>query len=252
MSRDFVATSWLIYNSPLASSYPVSFACWFNEDNVGNGSLIAMANNATNNNYIMLVYVLGSYVGAQMSATTDGVAQSTSAPTANTWQHAVATFTSQTSRAVYLNGGNKGTNATDIGGFSFGMDNTTLGMLRRQTPVNQYDGEIAEAAIWSATLTDDEATILAAGYSPLLVRPESLVAYWPLMGKSFPEIDIVGGYNMSLGSGTVNGTPQPAIFHAGAFIPPPLVSVVQPAAPEALYVPRHGVVVPDLGGMITL
>jgi hypothetical protein len=58
-------------------------------------------------------------------------------------------------------------------------------------------------------LTDDEAVILSLGYSPVFVRPANLVAYWPLVGRSSPEPDIVGGYDMTLvGSPTVADHPR--------------------------------------------
>lgn len=61
-------------------------------------------------------------------------------------------------------------------------------------------GRIGHCAIWNASLSDQEIETLAQGVSPLRVRRDALVAYWPVNGQS-PEIDIVGGINL-----TVNGT----------------------------------------------
>jgi hypothetical protein len=50
-------------------------------------------------------------------------------------------------------------------------------------------------------LSASDVAILAAGVCPLLVRPEALLAYWPLWGIYSPETDLVGGFGM-----TVTGT----------------------------------------------
>lgn len=43
------------------------------------------------------------------------------------------------------------------------------------------NGRLAEAAIWSVALTQDERRSLAAGFPPRRVRPQSLVFYAPLL-----------------------------------------------------------------------
>jgi len=45
-----------------------------------------------------------------------------------------------------------------------------------------FGGAVAEAAIWQGALGDSDLAQLAAGYSPLLVRSQDLIAYWPLGG----------------------------------------------------------------------
>jgi hypothetical protein len=45
--------------------------------------------------------------------------------------------------------------------------------------------------------------LLSLGYSPLFVRPQSLVAYWPLIGRNSPELELIGGQG-----GTLTGTTQ--------------------------------------------
>ena len=50
-------------------------------------------------------------------------------------------------------------------------------------------------------LTDEEIASLAAGVSPLRMRRDNLVAYWPVNGQS-PEPDVVGGLDL-----TITGSP---------------------------------------------
>jgi hypothetical protein len=117
--------------------------------------------------------------------------------TLNTYAHIAAVFAAVDDRRVYLNGGNKVTDdATSK--TPAGIDTTSIGRRSTSAPALYASGRIAEAAIYNAALTDDEIAELAAGASPLLVRPDALVAYWPLVGRDYPEPDLVGGFPMSL------------------------------------------------------
>jgi hypothetical protein len=115
----------------------------------------------------------------------------------NTWHHLCAVAASSTSWNVLIDGGSKGTDTTSAAAWT-SIDHAAIGVIARSSLGAYMSGRLAEAAIWSAALTDPEVATLAAGYSPLFVRPASLVAYWPLIGRTSPEIDIVGGYDMTL------------------------------------------------------
>lgn len=72
---------------------------------------------------------------------------------------------------------------------------------------------IAEGGLWSVELTVAEWAALAKGVSPKLIRPQSLVACWPLIGRASPEPDLRGGYNL-----TLTGTSQadhPRVYSPG-------------------------------------
>jgi hypothetical protein len=79
-------------------------------------------------------------------------------------------------------------------------DNLNIGRRPSGGGLNYADATISEVAIWDAALTADEAAMLAKGLCPLLVRPQSLVAYLPLYGRFSGEPDLVGGI-----TGTVSG-----------------------------------------------
>ncbi|MHC4316732.1 MAG: LamG domain-containing protein, partial [Planctomycetota bacterium] len=55
-------------------------------------------------------------------------------------------------------------------------------------------GKIAHGFIYNVVLTDAEILRLANGALPTEIRPESLVAYWPLIDN---DKDIIGGYDMT-------------------------------------------------------
>jgi hypothetical protein len=139
-----------------------------------------------------------------------GQADTSSGFSTSTWHHVAGVFTSSTSRAAYLDGGNKGTNSTSIVPTGPFDETCFSGYWEGGVQYNSIDGYIAECAIWNAALTDAEVAALAAGYSPLLIRPANLVFYVPLIRDA--DEDIVGGLSL-----TANGTPtveaHPRIYY---------------------------------------
>jgi hypothetical protein len=97
---------------------------------------------------------------------------------------------------VWLDGGSEGV-ASGTKSPS-GIGHVSIGATTDLSPGNYMDGRIAEAAVWDAELNAAEIAILAKSFSPLFVRPQSLVMYWPLIRESYPDnedIDKAGGYD---------------------------------------------------------
>lgn len=69
-----------------------------------------------------------------------------------------------------------------------------------------------EWAIWAAALGAAEVAMLAAGVAPPLVRPDALVAYWPLR-RNTELLDPWGGYTLSA-SGTISATAHGRVLYA--------------------------------------
>lgn len=212
MARDFTAGSSenLRVNSSPITAYPFSISLWFYADNGANTcSLCWIGDKDVSNEYQGLRIGSDEVIAAySRNSSTFPAAFSSAAATLNTWQHAAGVFASASSRAAYLNGGNKGTETTSVT-INNTYDRVTIGNQDDSTPNDYMDGRIAMVGIWSAALTDADVAVLGAGYSPLFVKPESLAIYLPIVGKYSPEIDLVGGLNF-----TVTGTsavPQPAV-----------------------------------------
>ena len=162
---------------------PFTFACWFNVTDQPWQGLIWVGYKSVASIYSVLgIYGTGYghklFLQARYAATL-GEAFSTINWTENTWHHGCAVFKTTTSREIYLDGGNKGTNSTSVAVNSYSR--TAIGFFADSTPSGYVDGKMAEAAIWDTDLTAVEVAILAKGYSPLFVRPQNLVAYWPLI-----------------------------------------------------------------------
>lgn len=80
------------------------------------------------------------------------------------------------------------------------VNNADAYMLgNRSADDRTWDGRLAEFAVWDAILTPAEMAALGQGVSPLLIRPQSLVSYVPLLGGQSPEPDwkIAGGATVS-------------------------------------------------------
>ena len=227
------STQCLRNSSTPVTGVPLTLAAWFNTDDLGvNQCLLSVADSGSGNNYftILIEGLVDDYLDAsQRSASTTGHCRTTAAPSADAWHHGCAVFAAIDDTRSYLDGGGKGTDNTSI--TPTGLDRVGIGVHADSTPLGYMPGAIAEAAIWNAALTDDEVAILAKGYSPLLVRPQNLVAYWPLIRDT--DDDIVGGYSMTpVNSPTVAAHPR--VFYPGMPHYP-----YAAAAIAALRIPRH-------------
>ena len=224
MARNFAsASSQYLTSATVGSAFPFTYACWFNVTNTtAYHYLMSSADTATDTNYFALGAggaEPGDPVFAEVNASSTYVLVGTSTGySANTWHHACAVFESATSRSVYIDGGSKGTSTTSRA--PAGLDNTTIGSIVLNSAAYYADGLIAEAAIYDVALSDADVLMLAKSVSPLAVKPQSLVAYWPLIGRTSPEIDVVGGFGQTLTNTPTTGA-HPRIYY-----------------PHSLYIPR--------------
>ena len=138
----------------------------------------------------------------------DNVNDTTTTYSLGVWMHICGVFAADNDRRIFLNGGGKGTGTTTV--TESGPPNAvTIGARRGSTTVRFFDGKIAEAAIWNVALTDAQVAELAAGKAPDMVQPQSLAAYWPLIGRRTNEIDRVGNAVLTAtGSPTAYGHPR--------------------------------------------
>ena len=148
------------------------------------------------------------------------VATTTSTRTSNAynvdqWNYCTAWAASETSRKVVLNGDfpNAGIGTANSEAWTNNADEMTISSIPGYyKPAYIVSGSVAEVAVWQSTLTDAEIAILHLGFSPLFVRPQSLVAYWQLVGRTSPEIDRVGGYDMTVTNGPIAAAHPPVMY----------------------------------------
>ena len=187
-ARTFVRASnqFLEVNAPTATAYPITISGWFKTNDLTVNQVIA-GNGTTVTGVGVYLFVRGATAGDPLSATdydgsTSAQANSGGSVSSGTWSHGGAVFSGASSRAVYLNG-TKTTNTTTTSTNLAATDRTYTGAFVSGT--SQFSGDLAEIAIWNVALTDDEMTSLAAGCSPLRIRPASLQYYAPLWPTIF-------------------------------------------------------------------
>lgn len=105
-----------------------------------------------------------------------------SGATNNAWNHLGCVFETTTLRNAWMNGV-KGTDHTTSISWPTGLTHTQIGSLVSGGNDTAMDGRVAECGAWDVALSDEDMGALAAGESPLMVRPESLQGYWPLFGQ---------------------------------------------------------------------
>jgi hypothetical protein len=196
MARSFNgSTQYLSRNDAVVASMPLTLAYWgysTSDANAQDGFSLGQTGGSQCYRLVFKGNDGGDPIISQIIGSgTDPSASTSTGYSVNTWHHACGVFAAINDIRAFIDGGSKGTNASGTG--SLTPDRTSIGAL-----LNHFSGRVAEVAIWNVALTDDEVAVLGAGYSPLLVRPQSLVAYWPLASRQSPEIDLIGGYNMTL------------------------------------------------------
>lgn len=100
--------------------------------------------------------------------------------TTGTWHH-LAGGGQSGSWAVYLNGVSDGTDSTVVTPNATAIATTIGHRFGGASAAGFTDGRIAEVGFWNAVLTASEIAALAKAVSPLLIRPENLIAYVPLV-----------------------------------------------------------------------
>lgn len=238
MALDFNgSTHYLAASSVPVAAEPLSMGCWFNADNTTAGlNAMSLGANAASGHWRLglLGNVSGDPVSAAKQSDAGGNARAdTSAGySSGTWNHGLAVFASATSRTAYLNGANAGTNTDNLADPTAAF--TGIGALVRAANSLFMDGKLAECAIWNVALTAADALMLAAGYSPLFVRPANLVLYTltPHRTGSGAAADLVGGL-------TLTSAATPARFDHPRIIYPRQVwpRFVNAAAPASSILP---------------
>lgn len=150
-------------------------------------------------------------------------ALSTTSYQSGVWHHLAGVFVSATERIVYLDGGGKATQTASR--TPTGINRVGVGAHGWFGATSRITGCGAECAVYNVALNDAEVLMLSLGVSPLLVRPESLVAYWPLIGRYSPETDEVSALGLTV-TGATNAAHPRIIYPRRAKVWQPPAAVV--------------------------
>ena len=176
------STQYSVLSSAPVTAAPWTISSWVrpDTDTVGE-TAFSIGDNAVDDNYVLLA--LSGTTGGDpaqyivRNGATNVVTVTSTGFSAGQWHHICGVEISSSSRAVYLDGGGKATDTTSVVPANLGS--TSIGRLDRLNPVSFIDGRIGETALWSVALNDNQVKMLAAGVSPLRIRPDALEGYWP-------------------------------------------------------------------------
>jgi hypothetical protein len=141
-------------------------------------SIISITDEASGNR----IAISGDATGPITAATVNVsavFATSSANQTINTWQGGAGVFTSASSRAAYVAGGNVGTEASTLS--TANLNRVAIGARFAGSYGATFDGFLAECAIWNVALTAAEVASLAKGFKPSRIRPQSLIFYSPMV-----------------------------------------------------------------------
>lgn len=197
VARKFTSasSSQLSVDTAIAQAEPLTMACWFNTDSATAGQCLMWLGDKDVSNREMYLALRGDVAGDPVSVDVNSAGAGLRALTStsystNTWQHACGVFATTTSRAVYLNGGGKGTATFERSATTF--DRTSIGYLARSSPTFYMSGYIVWPCFWSEALSDSEVMLLASGRHPLTVRPEHILSFWDFGNSEGVQISTNG------------------------------------------------------------
>ena len=166
------SSQYLYVGDAVASTAPLTMACWVNSDDITlNQSALAINSEDDNTLHGYWLHLRGGEAGDYVQFRVfgsggSGFTATTSGYSANTWHHICGIEYATDSRAAFIDGGSKGTNSTDITPAS--LDNTVIGaQYAWNGAANQVyspmSGTIADVRIYNRALSDEEVAEL---YNP--------------------------------------------------------------------------------------
>jgi len=218
------------------SDYPLSVGLWFNNPLTQSYSycfsLIRTASPSLHQ-FNLVVRSSGEFRAYSRDGGGASFAAASATANADTWHHGLAVFVGTHDRRCYLDGGNQGTNSTYRDPWEGGYLDATW--LARGYGGQYSNSKLAWAGLWDAALDDADAAALGKGWHPTLIKPQNLVAFWPLGGLDPQDPkDRWGGYDL-----TAYNAPTEVDHPAGLLYPQGPQIVAPGAAPPASLVPWH-------------
>jgi hypothetical protein len=187
------------YISPTNLATPLSLSAWINiaaaPDVVG--TPIGRANRSQNIGRCVLQINTNRTIRLVYGNTTLTTVTSSTAIATNTWTHIGATVTT-TASALFVNG----VKTSGAVGLNTAQNALGIGAVLRSSTADFFNGTIAEGAIWSTELSDDEMTSLYKGFKAYRICPNSLFSYVPII-RSNQEITSNQDYAENNGPFTV-------------------------------------------------
>lgn len=146
-----------------------------------------------------------------------GPAYATGSPAAGAWNSVGAVFASDTSRACYVNGANKGISTANY--HPWGPPQyTTIGRFGPRNPQRYYSGLLGYACFWDIALSDGEMATLATGVPPWTVQTANVLACYDMTVDGSLGVPIYGAGTLTETNITYS-TDNPPVAMAGGVYP---------------------------------
>lgn len=195
--------------SAISVSFPFTIGCFaFIDDLAPSQAMVAINNNASEDNYHALIVAAGN-VRCRTRGASNADADSTLGLSVNTWHACMGIWNASASRAAYLDGANEGLNL--VGDQTpTGLNRTSIARSSKLTPDLFTSGRLAKVAIWDVALTQKEREEYAIGLDPRMIRPQSLVFYSEIFDAAI--VDIMGKTSWTLNNGPVLADNPPLVL----------------------------------------
>lgn len=219
MARSFDGSNDGLSVSAPTTSTTITMAGWF-WFNTGLASTFAMTlgiSGSATNNRRYLQYLASDTTFGAVTVNNAGSSRRSSGSASglfDQWVHLAGVWSGTASRQLFINGVAQTAESTSNAPNS--PDQLRFGL--GHTGGSPLAGRAAECGLWDSALVQAQITLLALGFSPLAVRPADLVGYWPLIGRTSPEIDVVGGSGLTLVDAPAVAV-HPRIFYASRVAP---------------------------------
>jgi len=141
-------------------------------------------------------------------------------PTTGAWHHICITYDGSSTTnnpLIYLDGVSQAVTTRSTPSGTLLLPDGTVTIGRATGGGQEFDGRLAEFAMWNRILTAGEVAALGKGFAPP-TNPRGLLTYLPLIGRASPEIELMGGSNLTLSNSPVNIAHPRIIYPSGSEI----------------------------------
>lgn len=219
MARQFTSANSEYLTGPAGRSdltLPLTLACWFYRDSTPSNDVLISTADASASAHWRNLGVNGNTVIMTSRAGIGEVAAIAAGTFGSTWHHACGITITDSNRWVYLDGSGTSGQNTESNAPS-NIDRIGMGAEVGSSVDRYFNGRIAEAGVWDVQLTTVEIDMLAAGVSPRMVRPASLIWHAPMLPKTGNDFDVISGEVLT-DNATVTSADHPRIIMPSAEI----------------------------------
>jgi hypothetical protein len=201
--------------SPPVTSPAFTVCFWFKPDNTtGYEGLFTLGNSGADDQFYHAMLRgadVGDPIRLYVAAGGDSQLDTTSGYSSGTWQHLAMVVNSTSARSIWLDSDNEN-EETGVTRSVTGINQMSVGSLKRISEGLFFNGRIAHLAIWDRALTTGAASEvegLAGGDNPLAVQAADLVYYNTFLTTS--SVDVIGALSLTNNNSVTDNADMPTV-----------------------------------------